>query len=385
MKILIVTPFLPYKNAPHAGGILVYESIKMLSKDHEVCLLSRLEPSENQYLDDAKQYCKEVHIYQFKTPSSRNPIPIVLSYIILGLKANRLIKDGSFNMVQIEYTEAGLAFKRPTIPSFLVAHDVIVKPAMRRYEASSSFLQKVVNSFKLTAVRWVERFISRKFDAVFTMSRVDRDALLSLDDALHVEVSPNLIGLEFNDEVVVYREPASLLFVGAMQRDLNVDAALYFYQKVFPIIRREIPGVKFYVVGGNPPEMLRKLADDDPNMIVTGFVEDLRKYLYSATVFVSPILIGGGIIVKNLQAMSCAIPVVTTSIGNEGIMAVPGRDLFVADEPGEFAVRVLELLKDSKLQKRVGESGRAFAQKEFSDNNLFARRMAIYNQVIKEF
>jgi len=183
----------------------------------------------------------------------------------------------------------------------------------------------------------------------------------------------------------IKREPLSLLFVGAMQRDLNVDAALYFYQKVFPIIRREMPGAKFYVVGGNPPEALIKMAEGDPSLIVTGFVKDIREYFFKTTVFVSPMLVGGGIIVKNLQAMSCGLPVVTTSIGNEGIEAVQERDIFVADEPGEFAVKVLELLKDSKLRKRVGESGRAFAQKEFSDSNLFARRMAICNQVIKEF
>lgn len=384
MKILVVTPFLPYKNAPHAGGVSVFESVRRLSRDHEVYLLSRLKPSEIQYIEDVKRYCKELYLYPFKTPSSRNPIPIILSYIILGLKANRLIKGGSFDMVQVEYTEAGFAFRRPKKPSILVAHDVITKPAMRMYEASKGSLQKAINFLKWRAVQWVERFISRKFDMVFTMSSVDRDILLSLDNTLHVEVSPNLFCLDFKDEVEVDREQASLLFIGAMQRDVNVNAVLYFYQDVLPIIRRELPGVKFYVVGSNPPESLLKLAKDDPSLIVTGFVKDIREYFFKTMVFVSPLLVGGGIIVKNLQAMSYGLPVVTTSIGNEGIEAAPGRDIFVADGAEEFADRVLELLKDQKLRKRIGDSGRAFAQGRFSDDYLMEKRVGFYSDLLKQ-
>lgn len=377
MKILIVTPFLPYPGVPHAGGIAVYENLKRLSQVHEVYLLARLEPSEIQHIDDVKNLCKEVHLYPFKTPANRNPISIIASYITLGLKANRLIKANSFDLVQVEFTETGIAFRRPGIPSVLVAHDVIIKPAMRRYEASRGFL----NLLKLKALQLAERFIARKFDIVLTMSKVDRDILLSLDKALTVEVSTNPHGLDFGREFDVKREPLSLLFVGAMQRDLNVDAALYFYQKVFPIIRRDMPGVKFYVAGSNPPEVLLKMVEDDPSLIVTGFVKDIREYFFKATVFVSPMLVGGGIIVKNLQAMSCGLPVVTTSIGNEGIEAVQGRDIFVADEPDDFAEKVLMLLKDPELRNKIGLNGRSFARDRFSDDRLFERRMKIYEKL----
>lgn len=381
MKILIVTPFLPYSGVPHAGGVAVYENLKLLSQGHEVYLLARLEPSEIQHIDDVKNLCKEVHLYPFKTPANKNPITIIASYITLGLKANRLMKKKSFDLVQVEFTETGFAMRRPRISSVLVAHDVISKPARRRLEASKGFLQKVINLFKLKAARWVERFISRKFDMILTMSTVDRDILMSLDSTLMVEVSTNLHGLDFGSQIAVEREPLSILFVGAMQRDLNVDAVFYFYQKVFPIIRREMPGVKFYVAGSNPPEVLLKMAEDDPSLIVTGFVKDIREYFFKATVFVSPMLVGGGIIVKNLQAMSCGLPVVTTSIGNEGIEAVQGRDIFVADEPDDFAEKVLMLLKDPELRRKIGFNGRSFARDRFSDDRLFERRIKIYEEL----
>lgn len=379
LKILIVTPFLPYKDAPHAGGVSVFESVRRLSGDHEVHLLSRFEPYEKQHIEDVKRYCKEVYLYPFKTPINRNPIPIILSYITLGLKANRMIKAGTYDMVQVEYTETGFAFRRQKIPSVLVAHDVITKPAMRNYQASQAILQKAINFIKWKAVQFVERFVSMKFDMVLTMSRVDRDILHSIENTLHVEVSPNLLCLDFKDEVD--REPESLLFMGAMQRDVNVDAVIFFYQNVLPIIRKERPCIKFYVVGGNPPDALRKMADGDPNLIITGFVKDIREYFFKATLFVSPMLVGGGIIVKNLQAMSCGLPVVTSSIGNEGIEAVPGKDIFIADGAEEFANKVLKLLTDSKLRRRIGDSGKEFAKSRFSDDYLMEIREKLYKKL----
>lgn len=383
LKLAMVTPFLPYPNAPHAGGVLVYESLKRLSYIYDVYLLSRLEPHELQFVGDIEQYCKEVHLYTFKTPTNRNPLPIILSYIILGMKANRLIKRRTFDLVQVEFTETGFAFRMSKIPSVLVAHDVITKPALRRYEASKGLFGKTVNLLKLKVTRCVERYVAGKFDMVFTMSTMDRNFLLSLGDTLKVEVSPNLIGLNFSNEVAAEREPRSLLFVGAMKRWPNVDAVIYFYENVLPLVRRDLPDVKFYVVGGSPPDVLLKMAEEDPSLILTGFVKDVREYFFRATVFVSPMLVGGGIIVKNLHAMSCGLPVVTTSIGNEGIEAVSEKDVFVADTPADFAYRVLQLLNDEELRKEIGERGKMFVQGRFSDDYLIEKRGTFYQSLLR--
>ncbi|MDO8445572.1 MAG: glycosyltransferase family 4 protein [Deltaproteobacteria bacterium] len=359
----------------------VFESIKALSKSHEIYLLSRVEPSELSYVEDIRPFCKEVNLYLFKTPASRAFIPIICSYIMLGLKANRLMKKNDFDMVQVEFIETGIAVRRPRIPSVIVAHDVISKPAKRRLDASRGLIEKVFNLLKFKSIQWCERFISRKFDRVFVMSEVDKQLLLSLDKTINAEVLPNLLNLNFGVDDRIEREPKALLFAGAMHRDVNVDAVLYFYEKILPRIREKTPEVKFYIVGNNPPDILRKLAEKDENLIITGFVEDMGYYFSRAAVFVSPLLVGGGIIAKNLQAMAYGLPVVTSSIGNEGIGGASGSDLFVADAPSDFAEKVLLLLNDADLRKKIGLNGKILARKNFSDIVLIERRIKVYEEL----
>lgn len=381
LKILIITPFLPYHNVPHAGGMSVFESIKTLSKNHEIYLFSRIEPSELSYVDDIRQFCKEVKLYKFKTPVSRTSVPIICSYINFGLKANRLIKNGKFDLVQVEFTHTGIVFKEPGIPSVLVLHDVISKPAKRRLDASRGLIEKVIHFLKFKSIQWCERFISRKFDKVFVMSEVDKQLLLSLDKSINAEVLPNLLNLNFGADDSIEREPRALLFAGAMHRDVNIEAVLYFYEKILPRIREQAPEVKFYIVGNNPPDILRKLAEKDENLIITGFVEDMGYYFSRATVFVSPLLVGGGIIAKNLQAMAYGLPVVTSSIGNEGIGGVSGIDLFVADGPSDFAEKVLLLLNNAELRREIGHNGKSLAKNSFNDTVIMARRIKVYEEL----
>ncbi|MBI5049154.1 MAG: hypothetical protein HZB54_09475 [Deltaproteobacteria bacterium] len=225
MKILIVTPFLPYLCATHAGGISVFESIKAISKDHEVYLFSRIEPFEINYVADLKPFCKEVHFYIFETPASRNPVSIIFSYMILGMKAHRLMKENAFGLVQAEFTETGFAMRSPSIPSVFVAYDVISKPAKRRLYVSKTLRKKIFNALRFKVTRLVELFISRKFAKVLAMPDGYRKVLLYLNRAIDAEVSPNLLHPDF-DVYVGYAggEAETLLFAGAMHRDVNVEA-----------------------------------------------------------------------------------------------------------------------------------------------------------------
>ena len=386
LKVLVVTPFLPYANAPHAGGVSVYKSIEALAKDNDVVLLSRVDPTELDYAGDLRRYCKQVHLYHFRY--GRGIISKVLSYIILGLKANRLIREGSFDMVQVEFTETAIAFKRPSVPSVLVAHDVITKPALRRLEAaaaSGGIVEKVVNTLRYKALAALERHVSKKFDRVFTMSEADKEFLVRMDPGIRAVTSTNLLGLRFHsddEEGGVEREGLFILFAGAMNRGVNVEAALYFYEEVFPLVKKDLPEARFFVVGSGPPERLLRAAEADPALVVTGYVDDLDEYFKRATVFVSPILVGGGIIVKNIQAMALGTPLVTTSRGNEAIGAEHGRELFVADDPEAMASCVLRLLKDPAL--RAGMAGKAMSlARGFSDELLFDKRLALYRELLK--
>jgi len=146
----------------------------------------------------------------------------------------------------------------------------------------------------------------------------------------------------------------------------------------------EVPDAEFWVAGGGAPPFLVSQLSGDPRVKVTGYVTDLEWLYKSAAVFVAPILTGGGIIVKILDAMAAGVPVVTTTYGNEGIRGVPGEDLLIADRSEEFARGVISLLKDDVRRKMLGESARRLEEERSSTPGLIDTIEGVYRELVKK-
>lgn len=377
-----MTPFFPYAEVPHAGGRFVYDIVHGLSKKHTVYLLSRITPDELKFVDTMRHLCQKIYLYPFKNPHKRNLfglIWIALSYVVLGLKANRLVRKGEFDLAQIEFVETGLMIRSTeSIPMILDVHDVLAGPWKRRY-LNTRGLGRFTHYLFWKLLEIAERHIYKKFDLIFTLSQHDRDLVLNMGITRAVEVISHPAGsrLDFT-KCDVKEEPYTLLFLGAMNRDANILAVLYFYRNILPHIRSQVPQVKFYVVGNGPPVKITNLAVQDPNVMVTGYVDRVEPYYLKATVFVSPIIIGGGIIAKNLDAMAAGRAVVTTTLGNEGIGATPGKEILVADDPLEFAEKVISLLKDNKLRTEIARNGQEFVKNNFGFDFTIDRIESLY-------
>jgi len=147
-----------------------------------------------------------------------------------------------------------------------------------------------------------------------------------------------------------------LLFVGLMSYEPNADAALFFAQRVFPLIQRDVPGAKFLIVGRDPTPPVRQLHDGK-SIYVTGTVPDVSDYLLKSSVVVVPLRFGGGTRIKILEALAHRKAVVSTTIGAEGIEAKPGTHLLLADSPEDLARSCTLALKDHSLRNRLGEEG----------------------------
>jgi glycosyltransferase involved in cell wall biosynthesis len=144
-----------------------------------------------------------------------------------------------------------------------------------------------------------------------------------------------------------------------------VDAVTHFCRDVLPRIRAEVPRVTLTIAGGEPAPAVRRLAAE-PGVSVTGFVDRLEPYYGRATVFVAPLRIAGGIAGKTVDALAAGCPVVTTSIGGEGLGVVAGEHLLVADGAEAFAAEVVRLLRDPALRRRLGEAARRFAEERYA-------------------
>jgi glycosyltransferase involved in cell wall biosynthesis len=171
--------------------------------------------------------------------------------------------------------------------------------------------------------------------------------------------------------------PSSIAFLGALDADFNVDALEYFYRSIFPLVSAEVPQARLFVVGRRPPQQITKLADGR-RIFVSADVTDVAQHIGRCMVQVVPLRFGGGVRIRILEGMAMGMPIVTTTIGMDGVGARPGRDLLVGDNAEDFAARVVEVLRSPLLGRRLGERAREFVVSEHSEPAVESRIVETY-------
>lgn len=382
MKVLVVSPFLPYPGVPHAGGKLVYFLLQTLVRNHSVYLLSRYYPGEENHFGDLRKMLSGLELVSAPGPVNAGSIPsvgrTVWSYFRLARKAREVLNRETFDVCQVEFTETGVFWGAPRyIPAILTCVDIIAKPAFRRYEASRG-ISKALQWCIWKTKKMMEKKALAKFARVFTLSDEDREWGERLYPGVSFRVLRYPGGLGFTG---LPRKEVSgrILFLGALNRPQNVDAVRYFWEKVWPAVRERVPETEFRVAGGGLSRDLKREMSEDPRVVLTGFVENIEQEYKSASVFVAPILTGGGVIVKILDAMAAGVPVVTTPFGNEGIGAKPGEEILVADNAEDFSKAVLLLLNDFVCRTGIGSAGKRFVEEKFRKDGFMETLEDTYN------
>jgi glycosyltransferase involved in cell wall biosynthesis len=161
-------------------------------------------------------------------------------------------------------------------------------------------------------------------------------------------------------------KPNSLIFAASLSWYPNISALQFFVREIWPSIKQQCPGAHFCVAGQRPSESLRQWLMEDPDIVVVPSPEDIRPWIARAAVFVCPMLDGGGTKLKILDAMAMGKPVVSTSIGCEGLAVSPGKNIQVADTPEDFANSVQNLLEDLPMRQRLAAAGRKLVEDQYS-------------------
>lgn len=216
-----------------------------------------------------------------------------------------------------------------------------------------------------------------KADRVWVVTPDDRAVIQDLILDVPVDIIPNV-----HEKIEVskaYGETADLLFVGNFNHRPNIDAVHFFCNDILPFIHREQPGAKVYIVGNKPPDEIRRYASE--SVIVTGYVEDLSPYLRNARISISPLRYGAGMKGKVGEALSWGLPVVTTSIGAEGMGLVDGHDALIADEPEEFASKAVRLYNDAALWNRLSTNGKRTVESQWSPGAIQKRLAAVLREI----
>jgi sugar transferase (PEP-CTERM/EpsH1 system associated) len=404
MRILLLTPQRPYP--PHQGTTLRnFNLVKELSNRHTVSVLTFLEPDQDpDEPGPLPELCEWVETVPLPLRSTgRRLRQMVLtrrpdmswrlwSPDFAERLAARLREDPPFDVVEIEGIEMApyLPFLETARPRPLIIYDahnaewILQQRAFTADAGSPARWPAALYSWvQWHRLRRYEAALLRRVDHTVAMSAPDKVALRELVPHAPISVIPN--GVDLAAYTRFRRTPIhyDLLFTGKMDFRPNVDAALWFGQQVLPLIQARRPQTTFAIVGQRPHARLDVLRER-PGITITGYVDDVRPYISGATVYVAPLRVGGGTRLKLLEAMAMGKAIVSTTVGAEGFPVVNGQELILADEPENFALKVLMLLKKPAQRRELGRTGQAFARSNYGWEALVPKLEKIYEAGLRE-
>ncbi|MBU3741808.1 MAG: glycosyltransferase [Candidatus Kapabacteria bacterium] len=250
-------------------------------------------------------------------------------------------------------------------PVVLRAHNVEYKIQERMAaERSRPLPERLYRRFLAHRTRRFEREVAQSFDGVNTMTTTDADEFTRLVPSVNVHtIAP---GVTMPDATYLERVPAphTLCLLGSLEWAPNVQGALWFLDNVMPRILREIPDAVVHV-GGRGRDASVEARHNGASIIVHGEVDDALAFRADAAVSIVPLFSGSGIRIKIQEAMSLARPVVSTTLGADGIPAIDGEHFLLADDADAFAQACVRLLRDADAAHAMGQRARRFAEQYY--------------------
>jgi sugar transferase (PEP-CTERM/EpsH1 system associated) len=398
MRVLFLTLGAPY---PPDSGVKIrdYNIIKQISRRHTVTLLSLLyTEDEIQPLQQLRQFCRAVDYVVMRPRSISERALQILPHLLerrplatypfyyreMAEKIRQHVKDQGADLIQIEHSF--LAPYVEAIPrasgckTILSLHNLGVRQYARMRSLKMPVLEKGIFWVKwLTMLGWEAKYASQ-FDRSLVVSELEGELLRRANPSLQVAVIENGCDIEFHTPLPESPDGQVLLYVGTLGYPPNVDAVLSFCETTLPLIRQQVPDIKFIVVGHRPPPEVQRLAERG-DVMITGSVSDLLPYYRQAKVCIVPLRAGGGTRLKILEAMSLGRPVLTTSIGCEGLKVRDKENLLIADTPAEFAERAVQLLRDAELRRHLTEKARLLVETNYDWAVISQQLLRVYEEV----
>lgn len=395
MRILFVCRFLPHSQARDSGRLDTYYYIKSLSEQHAVSVVAFCPPEDESGVAELQELCELVVTIPYDHSGFVARVPRVFWRILLpkvyGRNQSQAFRRALQNYVTTQGCDVAIVhgmmaeYRRYLVntPVILDEVDLFFMVAHQQFRNTSTLFTRLWMGFDwLRTVAWEASHLAR-YDGVFVRSAKDEAIVRDLVPEQNLAVlAPWFEGLEELMAVPAKRPlNNNLLFVGAMDIPPNIEAVTFFTHHVFPHIRDLVPDVHFYIVGANPAPSVKKLAEE-PGVIVTGEVPSLFPFYADCAVVVTPLFVGGGIIVKTLNGLASARPVVTTHAGNSGTGAVNGRDLLIVPpNPSIMAETISELLTNHQQWQQFAENGRHFIQAHYNWSEIVSKMIGFLCQI----
>jgi polysaccharide biosynthesis protein PslH len=377
----MLTPYLPFPDSS-GGQIRSYNLIRHLSKKHEITLFSLIkDDSEKKYVSELEKYCKKVCVFKrSKSPwTLRNilltgfgPYPFLVIRN-LSPKETAAIKE-ELSKVSYDLIHAETFYVMPhipvtTIPTLLVEQTIEYLVYKHYVEGIKNPFLRWLLSIDVAKLRFWETSFWKKANAVVAVSDVDKKEMCKLVPNLDVEMVPNGVNLDFFKVKTDWQSKnPKMLFVANFKWLQNVEAAKILLDEVYPLVAKKDPRVKVWIVGQHIPEEIKERQNE--NVLIDDLREDdqegIKNAYMSASVFVSPLKGPGGTRLKHLGTMAAKLPLVTTTVGAEGLGARDGEEIVIKNSPKEIAEAVLNILYNPKYASQIANNARKLVEESYS-------------------
>ena len=400
MRILLITSNLPYP--PTTGGkIRVWHLLQQIAKHHEVTLLSLLDSSgEVKYVPQLERLCAQIECVIKERQRPRGKLLLQLLRTMLAgqpprngiayyeemrQKVQEVTNNQSFDIVHIEQSHMApyVEFVSPAdrVPSLITLYDVGAIQCKRILKVQSDLRNRFWTWLDwLFLRRWEPTYLAHHFDRCIVVSSVDKDSLQQANPALNLVVVPNGVNAARYNPLPELPGSEEILIIGKMDYAPNVDSALFFCKEIFPLVQAQVPQARVLVVGADPLPEVRALAAD-PAVEITGYVDDVLPYYQRSCLSAVSLRAGSGTRLKILEAMALGRPVVSTTLGCEGLDVTPDDNILVADSPTDFGTQTVRLLTDLDLRRRLVGNGRRLVETVYDWEVVGQRLLQTYEEV----
>jgi polysaccharide biosynthesis protein PslH len=377
MKILMLFPYAPLPPPMDLGGMKRNIPFLIeLCKYHDVSVLAYgTARQEQEFRRTYGDHCDQIRFIPFKRSRWLTLLELIWLTLTGRSRFRRLYRKSMqraidemcaihcYELIHCCVQMFGI-FRFPenvsvTSDTHEVTYDLIGRAARN----TPHLLRKLAGYWTSKVGKHDEMEFCRKFDLLITTTRRDQELFRRDLPDQNIQVIQNGAGEAFFNWEDTEPEPCSMVFTGLFSHLPNSDGILYFLDRIFPLIAKQEPTAKIWVVGKSPTKAIQARASG--RVIVTGFVDDVRPYMARAQVFVVPLLAGGGIRGKALEAMAMRKPIVSTSIGVEGILLRHMESALIADSPDDFADCVVRLFCDQTLRARISGEAHAIAREHY--------------------
>ena len=398
MNILFLSTENPFP-PDHGHYLRTYNVLKYLAVHHNVFFLAFIKSEEElNNVEPIREICKSADV--FIIPDNVSKIKFLISLLLnffsplpyiaqkyyrndMRQKVREILKRERIDVVHFDMLHlARYRNELDGIPSVLTEHNVESSRILTLLKNSSNFIFKSFMFLQYVKLKKFESLACKDFNVCVAVSETDKSMLETMSPSARFVVVPNGVDTTYFAPDELCPDANTVIWAGSMNDMYNSEAVDFFLDEVFPLIHQEIPNIKFTAIGKAPTKKLLSLAKRNKYAIPVGYVDDVRPYINSAAVYIAPIKSGGGTKLKVLNALSMAKPVVTTSVGAEGIDAIENEHLLIADDPRAFAEKTIYLLKNPEFASRLGANGRKLIVKKYDWKIIGEKMNRIYDGLL---